>query len=339
MNQEDRFLRTVQLSLVSISAMVALLVLMTVVIINPAIVRFIQIDGADKTSNKIPIKQSASWSPPDSVKIPMTDDGDLIRYGQELVSKTSMYLGPRGSVVHVTNGMNCQNCHLKAGKKPFGNNYSAVASTYPKFRARSGSIESIEKRVNDCIERSLNGQRLDEGSREMQGFVAYIRWLGKDVQPGVTPEGAGIFNLPLLERAASPLAGKKVYQRDCQRCHGENGEGIRINEFAWRYPPVWGEESFNAGAGLFRLSRMAGYVKMNMPQDISGDKPLLTVEEAWDVSAFINSMPRPRGDFSRDWPDISTKPFDHPFGPFTDKFPAEQHKYGPFEPIKFGEKK
>jgi thiosulfate dehydrogenase len=45
-------------------------------------------------------------------------------------------------------------------------------------------------------------------------------------------------------------------------------------------------------------------------------------------------MPRPAKDLSRDWPDISKKPFDHPFGPYTDSFSENQHKYGPYGPIK-----
>ena len=223
MNQEERFLRTVQLSLVSISAMVAFIVLMTVVMINPGIVSALSSVGSDTTS--MSVKQS-SWTPPDSSKIPLTEEGDLIKYGQMLVSRTSVYLGPLGSVGHLSNGMNCQNCHLKAGKKPFGNNYAAVASSYPKFRARSGSVESIEKRINDCVERSLNGQKLNEGSREMKGFVAYIQWVGKDVRQGETPEGVGLLELPLLDRAASPVEGKEIYQRDCQRCHGGLGNPV-----------------------------------------------------------------------------------------------------------------
>jgi thiosulfate dehydrogenase len=58
----------------------------------------------------------------------------------------------------------------------------AVASTYPKYRARSGAKENIYKRVNDCFERSLNGKALDTSSKEMQAITAYIKWLGKDVE-------------------------------------------------------------------------------------------------------------------------------------------------------------
>jgi thiosulfate dehydrogenase len=35
----------------------------------------------------------------------------------------------------------------------------------------------------------------------------------------------------------------------------------------------------------------------------------------------------------KDWPDISKKPIDHPFGPYADGFSEKQHKLGPFKPI------
>jgi thiosulfate dehydrogenase len=41
--------------------------------------------------------------------------------------------------------MNCQNCHLSGGTVPWGNNYGGVYATYPKFRARSGGLETIPK--------------------------------------------------------------------------------------------------------------------------------------------------------------------------------------------------
>jgi thiosulfate dehydrogenase len=79
-----------------------------------------------------------------------------VEYGKELIEHTAKYLGPNGSVQQTSNGMNCNNCHLDAGTKPWGNNYGSVYSTYPKMRARSGKIENLFKRVNDCFERSLN---------------------------------------------------------------------------------------------------------------------------------------------------------------------------------------
>lgn len=263
------------------------------------------------------------------------EDGKLIYYGYELIAHTSKYLGPKGSVMQISNGMNCQNCHLDAGTKPWGNNYGAVYTTYPKFRDRSGSVETIHKRVNDCFERSLNGKALDSNSTEMKAIYAYIKWLGEDLQKGTKPKGNGIAELPYMNRAADPEKGKAVYVQKCQTCHGADGGGMmNLEGTMYQYPPLWGTHSYNSGAGLFRLSRFAGYVKNNMPQGADYHSPQLSNEEAWDVAAFVNSQPRPSKDLSKDWPDISKKPVDHPFGPYADPFSEQQHKYGPYGPIK-----
>jgi thiosulfate dehydrogenase len=274
------------------------------------------------------------WKAPDINSIPFDETGKEIRYGHELVTHTAEYLGPKGKVMRISNGMDCENCHLDAGTKPFGNNYSAVASTYPKFRARSGTTETIEKRVNDCIERSLNGKALADDNREMKAIVAYIRWLGKEVPKGESPKGAGLVEVAFLEEPASSITGKIVYKQKCALCHGNNGEGVmNTNGTAWKYPPLWGKDSYNNGAGLFRLSRFAGYIKANMPLGTTYNEPKLTDEEAWHLAAYVNSLERPEKDITRDWPDISKKPVDHPFGPFADGFNEQQHKYGPFKSI------
>jgi thiosulfate dehydrogenase len=298
-----------------------------------------------KQPNPAIIKQTATlpaanepempWQAPDSNSIPHTEAGDQVRYGRDLIARTSYYLGPKGKVAHISNGMNCQNCHLAAGTKPWGNNYSAVASTYPKFRDRSGAVESIEKRVNDCLERSLNGKALDSNSREMRAIIAYMHWLGSNVPKGKKPLGSGISTLQHLNRPADPEKGKIVFIEKCQTCHGAQGEGQpdTATGTGYLYPPLWGPDSYNIGAGLYRLSRMAGYVKDNMPFGVSHGNSQLTEEQAWDVAAFINTQPRPNKDLSKDWPQKKNKPIDYPFGPFADTFPAQQHKFGPFEPI------
>ena len=274
------------------------------------------------------------WKAPDTARIPATDEGRIIRYGRDLIANTSRYLGPKGTKAALTNGMNCQNCHLDAGTKPWGNNYSAVFSTYPKFRDRSGSIENICRRVNDCIERSLNGHPLDTNSLEMKAILAYLKWLGQDVPKGVRPVGAGIMEIPYLARAADPVKGQVVYLQNCQHCHGIRGNGSFNSDSAgYLYPPLWGDHSYNTGAGLYRISRLAGYVKDNMPLGSSHNAARLTNEEAWDVAAFVNTQRRPEKAFDKDWPDITRKPVDHPFGPYADSFSDRQHKYGPFGPM------
>ncbi len=272
------------------------------------------------------------WTGAGINQIPVDDQGRLIRYGHDLIENTSRYLGPMGSVAQISNGMNCQNCHLEAGTKPWGNNFGAVASTYPKIRARSGQKEDIAKRVNDCMERSLNGKPLDTGSKEMTAIIAYIEWLGKEIPKGITPRGTGIKVPVYMNRPADPVKGKQVFIRTCQRCHGENGEGkFQEDRRSYLYPPLWGEHSYNNGAGLYRLSRFAGYVQNNMPNPLNYHHPLLTNAQAWDVAAFVNAQPRPVKDQSSDWPDIRKKPFDHPFGPYADGFSEQQHKYGPWQ--------
>jgi len=263
------------------------------------------------------------------------EERELIIYGQELIAHTSRYLGPKGSVAQITNGMNCQNCHLQAGAKAWGNNYAAVFSTYPKFRERSGQIETIYKRVADCMERSLNGTAVDSNSREFKAIYAYIKWLGQDVQKGKKPHGSGIEKLPYLDRAADPKKGQIVYTAQCQTCHGANGEGqLAADALEYTYPPLWGPNSYNDGAGLYRLSNFAGYVKNNMPNLLTSHKnPTLTDEESWDIAAYVNSQSRPHKDQSKDWPKFEKKPLDFPFGPYADPFPESQHKFGPFKPI------
>ncbi len=279
----------------------------------------------------------STWVPPSLFTdfVLEGEERDMVIYGQDIITNTSGYFGPNGSVSQISNGMNCQNCHLNAGRKNWGNNYSAVYSTYPKYRDRSGAIESVYKRVSDCFERSLNGSAPDSNSKEYKAIYAYIKWIGQGVEKNKKPFGSGIEKLPFMDRAADPGKGKIIYLAQCQSCHGRNGEGqLTFNRISYLYPPLWGEHSYNDGAGLFRLSSFAGYIKNNMPFNIaSHSNPKLTNEEAWDVAAFVNSQPRPTKDKSKDWPDVSKKPFDHPFGPYTDGFSETQHKYGPYQPI------
>ncbi len=230
--------------------------------------------------------------------------------------------------------MNCQNCHLSAGTTDWGNNYGAVFSTYPKYRARSGAKENIYKRINDCFERSLNGKAIDTSGKEMLAIKSYIEYIGSDVKKGEKAKASGIYDLAYLDRAADATNGKALYTAKCASCHQPEGQGqLAIDKIEYTYPPLWGKNSYNSGAGLYRISRLAGYIKYNMPQGATFLKPQLSNEEAWDIAAFVNSQPRPTKDLSKDWPNMAEKPADHPFGPFADSFPISQHKFGPYQPI------
>lgn len=339
--EQDKLVRSL-LNIINILLLVVGVLVATIIILP-----FLLPTGQNQSNGKQPTVDSAAgidhtvyWTPPDIGSIADPKQKQLVEYGKELVTHTSVYLGPHGSVLKISNGMNCQNCHLQAGTVVFGNNYGSVASLYPKFRPRSGTVETIFKRINDCFERSLNGKAPDSTGKEMQAIRAYIEFIGSNVLKGQKAAGSGFKDLAYLNRAADSANGQQVYISKCQSCHQANGEGtLSQDKTEFTYPPLWGNSSFNDGAGLYRISSFAKYVKYNMPFGTRYQNPQLTDEEAWDVSAFILSQPRPHLAVPGDWPNLSLKPVDHPFGPYIDSFSEKQHKYGPFPPVLAVQKK
>lgn len=329
--------------------MLIIVVLLIAVIAMPILVyQNLQPNKKEETANILPLTTSSQvvstgtlfWKPMDVTAIADMAKKELVLYGKDLIANTSKYLGPNGSVRKISNGLNCQNCHLEAGTAVFGNNYGSVASLYPKFRARSGTEENIYKRVNDCFERSLNSKAIDTNSKEMQSIVAYINYIGSNVSKGKKAEGSGLKDLAFLDRAADPVAGELMYIAKCQSCHQANGEGVLLpDKSGYSYPPLWGKHSFNVGAGLYRISNFAKYIKVNMPQGASHQNPLLQDNEAWDIAAYVLQKDRPRFNMQKDWPDFTKKPIDHAFGPYADSFPEIQHRLGPFKPIIAAQKK
>jgi thiosulfate dehydrogenase len=288
----------------------------------------------------VPNKQKEKPLVPDANEFSNSEEVNLIRYGRELITHTSKYFGPKGSIASITNGLNCQNCHLEGGTKLFTNNFLGVASTYPKFRERSGKLESVEFRINECLQRSLNGDEIDSLSKEMRAMVAYIKWTGKGVDKKIKRDEIKTKEIPFLERAADPSKGALVYAIKCKSCHGENGQGLKNpDSLSYVYPPLWGPHSYAMSAGMYRITKLASFVKFNMPLGATYKNPQLTNEEAWDVAAYVNSMPHPEKKFVHDWPVLGAKPVDYPFGPYADKFSEKEHKYGPFLTIQEAKKK
>jgi thiosulfate dehydrogenase len=97
------------------------------------------------------------------------------------------------------------------------------------------------------------------------------------------------------------------------------------------FPPLWGPDSFNNGAGMNRVLTAARFIKARMPFGQAD----LDDNQAFDVAAYINSQPRPAmSGLASDYPDRADKPVDSPYGPYADPFPQAQHKYGPFREIR-----
>jgi thiosulfate dehydrogenase len=136
------------------------------------------------------------------------------------------------------------------------------------------------------------------------------------------------------DRAADSAAGGIVYVQRCQVCHGEDGEGLRASHDpsdGFVFPPLWGPDSFNNGAGMNRVLTASRFIKARMPFGEAN----LSDAEAYDVAAYINSRPRPQmTGLENDYPDLKNKPVDSPYPPYADPFSQEQHRFGPFGPIR-----
>lgn len=274
---------------------------------------------------------------PDTSNIPDGPEGDLIRYGKALIKNTAYYIGPDGVAgKYIGNKMNCTNCHLDNGTRPYGFNYFSTYGNYPQYRSRENAVLTIEQRVNNCIERPHNGIPLPLDSKEMIAIVSYIKFLGSGMKIGERAVGSEGIALAFPDHAADPVKGEKIFKRECISCHMEDGQGKWLaDKSGYEYPPLWGKNGYQPGSSMFRLIKAARFIKANMPYNkASWDNPVLSDEEALDVAAYINSNEHERPvSGGTDYKDIGTKYVDYPFGPYNDPFPESQHKFGPFQPI------
>jgi thiosulfate dehydrogenase len=259
-------------------------------------------------------------------------------YGKRLLGDTPELLGPDvpdAKMRYTKSRLSCGSCHLGAGTEPGTLGLPPAYGRYPKFSARTATTTTIEDRVNECMQRSMNGRPLPKSSPEMIAMVAYIRSVSdKDAATGASARKAKeppAFKTP--KRKADLDAGKRVFEEHCKACHGADGAGLLAETnpvHGYVFPPLWGPDSFNTGAGMHRVLTAAKFIKARMPLG----RPDLTDEQAFDVAAYVNAQPRPEmANLEQDYPDRKTKPADTGYGPFADPFPLEQHQFGPFQPI------
>lgn len=259
-------------------------------------------------------------------------------YGRQLVAQTAELLGPdqpEASRRYIQSRLNCGSCHLATGTEPGTLTLLQTQEHYPRFSGRAGGQTDVEDRINECMQRSMNGKPLPMDSPEMIAMAAYLRGLGSQYKAmgaaSRKAEEPAPFKTPA--RAASVSAGQTVFTERCATCHGGDGLGLFASTDRRRgylFPPLWGPDSFNNGAGMHRVLTAARFIKARMPLG----KPTLSDDEAFDVAAYINTQPRPQmANLDVDYPDRAAKPIDNPYGPFADDFPVEQHKFGPFGPI------
>jgi thiosulfate dehydrogenase len=281
------------------------------------------------------------WTIPEVGALPRDAHGLEIREGRDLITATYAYIGPNvpdASKRYAGNNLACTNCHLQAGTKKFGIPLFGLYGDFPQYSARTGAEISIEDRINSCMTRSMNGRPLPVDAPEMQKIVAYIKFISGGVKPGQRLPGMGTGHMPELKRAASPSRCAPLYAGTCAACHNTDGSGLRNNiadsDLGYLVPPLWGQNTFNDGAGMARIITFANFIHFNMPHGTDYVDPQLSVDEAWDIAAYVLSHPRPHlAGLEHDFPDLSKKPIDAAYGPYADRFSERQHKYGPFGPI------
>ena len=265
---------------------------------------------------------------------------ELVKKGYLLVAESSKYMGPLAEDPKLSfagNNLSCTNCHLNGGTLSGSASWIGILDRFPQFRERENKMGTIEERINGCMERSMNGIKLSKNSTQMKAMVAYMDWISRELPKLNSKVFKGYPAIIIPEVAVDLTQGKKIYEKECTLCHGTDGKGIRNKdaEEGYLYPPLWGKDSYNDGAGMHRVITAAAFIKNNMPYlQANWENPKLNDEEAYHVAGYINSFQRPeKQNKTADFPDKKLKPVSTPYGPWTDNFSAEQHKYGPFPPI------
>ncbi|QDU53949.1 c-type cytochrome [Aeoliella mucimassa] len=215
---------------------------------------------------------------------PATGLKEVVELGRDIVMNTNTHPLTKE---FVGNDLKCTSCHLEGGTDPKAGTFIGLATAYPAWSPREQRVITLEDRILNCFMRSMNGTRLPVGSKASVAMATYITSLSEGMPMKMNQsKPLGPNHVPMLEydfAKANIERGMQLYADECAYCHGDQGEGTDDG------PPVWGDRSYNNGAGLSRVPKMASWLKVAMPL---GD-PYLTEEQCADIAAYVNSKPRP----------------------------------------------
>lgn len=247
-----------------------------------------------KTLSKRPIQ---SW-PSRNLSIddiPSGEDGDLIRYGIELLTNTEGTLGPKGNLKMTTPEVSCAACHVQNGNglpgtKKYAFPFINSLNNYPRLDIETMQIISVQDRIRGMGH--TDSIRFPDSSKEMRAILAYFKWLkdAYEIKDNVRLEGDFLAKMDFPNRASDPVRGKALYVEHCAACHGQRGEGIKNDNYikggGHLYPSllIWPD-----GGHMSMIPFLARFIKTTMPVGASADSPILTDEEAIDVAAYINT--------------------------------------------------
>jgi thiosulfate dehydrogenase len=228
-----------------------------------------------------------TFVPPSEADIPNDVFGETVRRGIAIFTDTRNEAKP-----YAGDGLNCSSCHLDRGRRPGAAPMWAAWVRYPRFRSKNDAVNTMAMRIQGCFRYSMNGTPPPEDSEVMTALQTYFFWLARGAPTGAKLAGGGFPVLPEPAGAPSSERGAAVFSGKCAACHGGDGEGRRVpGGTGYQFPPLWGPNSYNWGAGLTSVASAAYFIRANMPY---GLRNVLTVEEAWDVAMFVDSHERPQ---------------------------------------------
>lgn len=231
-------------------------------------------------------KAPPAFTPPPESAIPSGPLGDEIRLGRAIFTDT-----PQHARDYVGNGLSCSNCHLDAGRLANSAPLWGAWGVYPQYRKKNGRVNSFGERLQGCFRFSMNGKAPPLDSDVIVALETYAWWMAQGAPTGAKLAGAGYPKQGFKSPQPPDYArGAQVFATHCALCHGMDGQGQQV---AGRnvFPPLWGAQSFNWGAGMHQLDNAAAFIKANMPFSRGGT---LSDQDAWDVAMFMDAHERPQ---------------------------------------------
>jgi thiosulfate dehydrogenase len=228
---------------------------------------------------------ASAFEPPPEAALPDGEFGKIVRQGEQIFLHTRLNAG-----AYVGNTLDCAGCHLDAGRRARSAPMWGAYVAYPAFRSKDGAVSTFAARMQGCFLYSMNGKAPPLGDPVLVALESYAYWLAQGAPVGTKMEGAEYPKLPTPALAADFTRGQHVYDARCALCHGPRGQG-QVSGGQPAFPPLWGPQSFNWGAGMHQVGNAAGFIKANMPLS-QGDS--LSDQEAWDVALFMDSQDRPQ---------------------------------------------
>lgn len=232
-----------------------------------------------------PPQTKSDFRPPNENELGADEFSKTVRAGKEVFMNTQALHGK-----YVGNALNCVNCHLDRGRLSDSAPMWGAYVLYPAFRKKSNSVNSLTERIQGCFTYSMNGAAPPADSEVIKDLETYFFWLAKTAPVGVKMKGSGYAKLPTPAQKPDIARGNLVFNANCAVCHGATGQGTKQGAL-YAFPPLWGKDSYNWGAGMHTIDNAAAFIKANMPL---GKPKSLSDQEAWDVAAFVNSHERPQ---------------------------------------------